>query len=298
MSIQSTLRYQDYQYQVVLSSGTWRWVTRVDVSTSKVKTQIRDIQSPFGLLRDSIPLPGEVVAEMAKSITEVQEAYPPSILLGSSSLLFVVDEGRGVSSSNPVQITNNGILGSLLAATVTSSASYVSPSPANISGLSANQTGAFDVSVDSTNLLAMGSPYSVLLTVQSSEATNSPQVVPVTVTVRPKATISVGATTLTFNAIAPLTGDFPPVPSQQLVLTNAGLPASVLDYQVRKLTGASWIVSYAPVFGSINGGSSQALTVVVAPPTGMSVGTYTETLRITGYSTNMTQDVTVTLNVT
>lgn len=297
MPVQSTLRYQDYQFQVSLAGGTWRWVTRVDVSKSTISTQIRDIVSPYGI-RDSIPIPGEVVQAMADSIVQIQDSYPPSILLGATSLTFVVDEGRGVSSAQPVQITNNGILGSLLSATVTSSAPYVFPLPANISGLTVNQSGTFDVSVDSTNLLSIGSPYSTLLTVQSAEAPNSPQSIPVTIMVRPKATIDVSSTSMTFTVAAPLTGDFPAIPSQQLTILNTGSAQSSLDYQIKKLVGVSWLVSYAPIFGSINGGNSQAVTVVVSPPAGMGVGSYTETLRITGYSTNMTKDVTVTLNIT
>jgi hypothetical protein len=35
----------------------------------------------------------------------------------------------------------------------------------------------------------------------------------------------------------------------------------------------------------------------VVPTPGMGPGTYTETLRITGYSSNMTLDVLVTLNI-
>lgn len=297
MAFQPILRYQDYQFQIPLNTGAWRWTTRVDVSQSVVTTQIRDVISPHGLLRDSIPIPGEVVQAMADSITEVQSAYTPSILLGASSLTFVVDEGRGVSVAQPVLITNNGILGSLLSATVTSSAPYCFPLPANVSGLVAHASGTFDVSVDSTNLLALGSPYSAALSVQSNEAPNSPQSIAVSVTVRPKAVISPAPTSLTFNVAAPLSAPFPPIPSQQISLSNSGASTSVLDYQIRKLSGAPWLVSFAPVYGSINGGSMQPITVVVAPISGMGIGTYTETLRITGYSSNLSVDVPVTLNI-
>lgn len=269
----------------------------MDVSKAQVYTQIRDVITPYGLLRDSIPIPGEVVKEMADSIEQVLQAYPPSILLDPISLTFVVDEGRGVSAATQVRITNNGILGSLLSAQITSSAPYVFPLPANVSGLVANASGSFDVSADSTNLLASGSPYAVVLTVQSAAAPNSPQNIPVTVTVRPKATIAPSPTSLQFNVAAPLTGAFPPVPSQQISLSNSGPSTSVLDYQIRKLVGVPWLVSVSPVYGSINGGGVQPITVLVAPPTGMLPGVYTETLRITGYSSNMQQDVTVTLNV-
>ena len=295
---QATLRFQDYQFQVQRTDGAWKWTTRVDVSQATATTQIRDVITPYGLLRDTIPIPGEVVQAMADSISEVQQAYTPSILLNPTTLSFVVDEGRGVSGAKAVQITNNGVLGSLLATTITSSAPYCFPIPANVNGLVANASGSFDVSVDSTNLLAVGSPYPVDLTVQGQGAPNSPQVIPVNIIVRPKATISPSPLSLTFFVTAPLSGSFPPIPSQQILLMNAGPSTSVLDYQIRKLVGVPWLVSFAPVYGSINGGGTQAITVVVAPTTGMGIGVYTETLRITGYSSNMTEDVTVTLNIT
>jgi len=298
LSTQPLLRFQDYQFQIILVSGVWKWTTRVDVSQAVVSTQIRDIITPYGLLRDTIPIPGDVVQAMADSIEEVRQAYTPNILLSLTDLNFIIDEGRGVSIAQSVQVINNGVLGSLLAVTITSSVPYVFPLPANIGGLVAHASGRFDVSADSTNLLAVGSPYSASLTVQDANAPNSPQVIPVTVVVRPKAVILVAPTSLTFNVIAPLTGDFPPVPSQQILLTNTGLPTSVLDFQVRKLIGVPWLISFTPVYGSINGGVSQPITVVVAPSSNMGPGTYTETLRFTGYSSNLCVDVPVTLNIT
>jgi hypothetical protein len=269
----------------------------VDVSQALPTTQIRDVITPYGLLRDTIPIPGEVVQAMADSITEVQQSYTPSILLNPLSLTFVLDEGRGVSTAQSVQITNNGLFGSLLGATITSSAPYVFSIPANVSGLAANESGSFDVSADSLNLLSLGSPYAALLTVQGPQATNSPQMIPVNIVVRPKAVIATSVPILNFNVAAPLSGPFPPIPSQQFMLNNSGDPTSVLEYQIRKLTGVPWVVSVAPVYGSLNGGGGQPITVVVTPTTGMGPGTYSETLRITGYSSNMTLDVTVQLNI-
>lgn len=298
MPTPSRLQFQDYQFQVTLTSGHWKWTTRVDVSLASPSTQIRDVITPYGLLRDSIPIPGDVVKAMADSITEVQQAYTPSILLSPTSLIFVVDEGRGVSTAQSVQVTNNGIFGSLLGVSITSSAPYVFPVPANVNGLAANESGFFEVSADSTNLVSIASPYAVLLTVQGPDATNSPQTVPVTVNVRPKATIGTSVTTLTFNVAMPLSGPFPPIPSQQFLLSNSGPPTSVLDYQIRQLVGSAWLTGFSPVFGSLNGGAGQPITVLVAAMTGMGPGTYTETLRITGYSSNLTRDVQVTLNIT
>jgi len=297
LSVASRLQFQDYQFRITLLSGPWKWTTRVDVSQALPTTQIRDVITPYGLLRDTIPIPGEVVQAMADSITEVQQAYTPSILLDPTTLTFVVDEGRGVSNAQSVRITNDGVFGSLLGVAITSSVPYVFTVPAGVSGLAANESGSFNVSADSTNLVSLGSPYAALLTVQSSQATNSPQQIPVTVVVRPKALISTSVVVLNFNVAAPLSGPFPSIPSQQFMLTNSGDPASVLDYQIRKLTGVPWVVSVAPVYGSLNGGGGQPITVVVTPTTGMGPGTYTETLRITGYSSNMTLDVTIQLNI-
>ena len=297
MPISSVLRFQDYQFQVSLASGAWKWTTRVDVSGSQVATQIRDVISPFGLLRDSIPIPGEVAQAMAESIVQVVSTYAPSILLSPTQLSFAVDEGRGGSASIPVHLTNNGILGSLLSVQVVSSAAYLAATPANISGLGSNASGSFNVSVNSTDLVATASPYTTILRVQGGTATNSPQDIPVTVTVRPKATISVSATSLLFHVTAPLTGSFPPIPSQIISLSNSGLPASVLDYQIRRVVGEPWLAGVSPVYGTVSGGATQPITVLVSPPEGTLRGTYTETLRISGYSSNSIQDIVVTLYV-
>lgn len=298
LPIASVLRFQDYQFQVSLASGAWKWTTRVDVSGSQVATQIRDVISPFGLLRDSIPIPGEVAQAMAESIEQVVNTYAPSILLSPTTLSFVVDEGRGGSAAQPVQVTNNGILGSLLSVQVTASAPYLAATPANVSGLASNVSGTFCVSVDSTDLVAAASPYTATLKVQGHMATNTPQDIPVEVTVRPKATIFAGATNLEFHVTAPLNGLYPPVPSQIVALSNSGPGTSVLDYQIRQLVGASWLAAVSPTHGQISGSTARPITVLVSPPDGTLPGIYTETLRISGYSTNMIEDIVVTLRIT
>lgn len=299
MPTPSRLQFQDYQFEVLLPVGPWKWTTRVDVSGANPVFQIRDVISPYGLLRDTIPIPGEVVQSMASSITQVQDSFAPSILLAPLSLAFLVDEGRGVSQPQAISVTNDGIFGSLLGVAITSSASYVAATPANVNGLASNEAGQFQVAADSTNLVAVGSPYAVLLTIQDPDATNNPQSIPVTVTVRPRAFIALSPPLgLTFNVTKPITGPFPPIPSQVFGISNTGLPASVLQYQVQKLTNNSpWLVGFTPAFGSVNGGSAMNITVVVQPDDTLYVGTFTETLRVSGYSQNYYQDITVTLNI-
>lgn len=294
----AAIRFQDYQYQHQLATGSWRWTTRMDVSGSTPAFYIRDIISPYGILRDSIPIPGEVVEAMAGSITEIQSNFPPSILIGPpASLTFDVDEGRGYSAAETVALTNNGVFGSLLGTTLSASASYLSVAPTSVGNLAANESGAFEVSVNSTTLLAANSPYNETVMVQDPNASNNPQTLAVIINVRPKATISVSPLVLSFSVAAPLTGPFPPIPSQQFTVENSGPSGSVLDYQIQRVTGLSddWLSSFAPVTGTLTSGGTETITVAVAPIEGLAKGTYQETLRVSGYSDNSYVEILVQL---
>lgn len=294
----ASLRFQDYQFEHQTLTGLWRWTTRVDVTGPAPVYQIRDIMAPFGILRDTVPLPGPVVQAMADSISQLQLQFPPTILIGPpSSLTFVVDEGRGFSIPQTVVLTNSGVFGSLLSAVLSSNAVYCTVTPSNVGNLASNESGSFDVAVDSTTLLASSSPYHVTVSATDPSASNNPRTLPVTITVRPKATIQVSPSVLNFAATRPPSGPFDPVPSQTFAIQNSGLSGSVLDFQVQKLVNLSdsWLTSLTPVSGTLSSGGSQNLTVGVAPVAGLMPGSYTETLRISGYSTNSFVDVTVQL---
>ncbi len=291
----SNLQTQDFEYKFAVLQGFWRWKTRMDVSQSMPQFSVRDIVSPFGLLRDNVPIPGPVVEAMAQSISELQQAFAPLILVAPSTLTFMVDQGRGFSDPQTVAVTNNGVYGSLLSPTLTSSSPFVQIVPAMLGGLSFNEAGTSQVSVDSSNLLATNSPYAATVVVQDPNATNSPQTVSIAIVVRPLAHISVSVTQLTFNVTRPLTGPFPPIPAQMFTLSNSGPVGSLLQWQAVKLFGVQWLASYNPISDSLPGGASENVTVVVQPEECMTPGTYTETLRITGYSDNFEQDVQIQL---
>jgi hypothetical protein len=291
----TNLQSQDFEYKYAVLQGYWRWKTRMDVSQSMPAFSVRDIVSPFGLLRDNVPIPGPVVEAMAQSILELQQAFAPLILISPTMLTFTVDQGRGFSPPQDVTVTNNGVYGSLLSPTLTASASFVQVSPAILGGLPYTASGQSQVSVDSTNLLATSSPYAATVIVQDPNATNSPQAISLAIVVRPLAHIQVGTNTLTFYVTAPLTGPFPPIPSQQFTLTNAGPPGSLLDWQGVLQYGCPWIASYNPISDSLVGGASENVTVVVQPLPGMQPGTYTDNLRISGYSDNFEQTVQIQL---
>lgn len=294
----ANLRRQSYEFQQSTAAGRWRWSTVVDVSGAVPSFSVSGIDSPYGILRDSVPIPGEIIQAMGESIAEVRAQFPPSILLAPTSLVFTLTEGEGFSAAQEVAITNNGVFGSLLGASLTSSSGAVTVAPAQVGSLAANESGTFDVAADSAALLAIDSPYSASITVQDSSATNTPRVLPVTITVLPKATISAAPGTLSFSAVKPLSGAFPLIPSQTFVLENTGPFGSVLNWQIQRVCCTPWLASFGPVSGTLNAGATQTMTVVAAPPLETQPGTYTETLRVTGFSSNQSVDVTLQLSIT
>jgi hypothetical protein len=260
--------------------------------------QIRDIQSPYGVLRDSIPLPGDVVTQMAASITALMSSFAPHILLTPGTVTITLDEGRGFGIAQAVTLTNNGSYGSVLGVSITSSAAYVTATPTSVGGLAAGLVGRFSVNADSTALLAVNSPYSATLTIQDPNATNNPQTVGVTVVVRPKATIGVSPEELSFIVSGPVGGPWPIIPSQTFDVVNTGLGASVLDFQIQKLIGNSeWLTGYFPTNGTLSGGAGTVITVTTAPTNTMMPGTYEEVLRVSGYSSNSYVDLPVILTI-
>lgn len=295
------IQTQDFKFRYQVPTGVWRWTTRLDVSGSSPTFSVVDIVSPYGLLRDSMPIPGVVIQAMSESIDKIKQNFPPSILLGPPTTLeFEVDEGRGFSDLQSVLITNDGTFGSILSASLASSASYMTVAPAVVGNLAANETGSFDVAVDSTTLTALDSPYVETVTIQDPNAPDSPQTVSVTIVVRPKGTLSFSPSTVNFSVSKPLSGAYPPIPNQQFTLTNTGPSGSVLQFQIQRLTDCSsnWLVGFAPVTGTLDSGESQVVTVQVAPDTNLLPGIYQETLRVSAYSTNSYVDVPIQLVIT
>ena len=297
----ANLSNQDLGFNLNLNGRVWRWKTRMDVSGLTPTFQIIDILTPYGVFRDAVPLPGEVVQAMSDSIASLLANFQPSILLGPpSSLVFTVDEGRGYSQPLSGRLTNNGVFGSLLSGTLMPSAPYIHISPEVIGHLASNQYGLFDVSVDSTDLLASSSPYAASITVQDTSASNSPQTLPVVINVRPLAIVAATPTPLNFAVIRPVSGPFPAIPTQTFNAENTGPADSYLEYQITRLTGLSqnWLAGFSPTYGALTSGTQQAITVTVTPVEGLLPGVYEETLRVSGYSFNSYADVLVRLTIT
>lgn len=293
------LQVSRFQFFQDVASGRWTWTTAIDLSGIAPVYLIEGITTPFGVLRDSIPIPGDVVVAMGESISAVQNQYSPNILVGPpSSLTFIVDEGFGFSEPQSGLVSNNGTFGSLLNAILTTSASYVTTEPSQLGNLSSSEGGTFEVAVDSTTLLAANSPYSETVIFTDGAAVNTPQTLPVTITVRPKATITVTPSSLDFTVIKPLVGDFPAIPTQTFDVENTGPAGSVLEWQLQQVGAQTWLSDLSPISGTLNSGESETITVTVVPLSSTLKGTFNETLRVSGYSTNLTADVGLELVIT
>ena len=130
MTLVPFIKHQDARYQEITPVGTWAWTTRMDVSGAFPIFQIREITTPYGLLRDSIPIPGNIVLKMAESIAEMQQAYSPAITVGPPTILtFTVNEGQGCSAPQRVGVTNTGSYGSILCTAFSTSAAYLTVNP-------------------------------------------------------------------------------------------------------------------------------------------------------------------------
>ena len=296
----ASLRNQDCQFEERTAAGVWRWTTRMDVSGASPTYTIHSIITPWGLFRDSLPIPGDIMLKMASSITELMNAYSPSIILGPpSTLLFEVDEGWGFTPAQKVLLSNGGTFGSLLNVSLATSAPYLVANPPNVGGIAMSSTGSFEVTVDSTDLKAINSPIAGTVIIQDPRANNTPQVLPVAIVVRPKAIIDLSAALLEFHVVAPLSGqDYPVIPIQGFQLRNTGPGTSVLDYQIQRLTGCSpWLAAFSPPVGTVSGLLQQFITVLVQPPCNTGRGTFEETLRVSGYSENLHEDILVRLVV-
>lgn len=295
----ANLTTSDYSFQVSTPQGLWRWTTRMDVSGMAPAFTVMNIITPFGILRDTIPIPGAVILAMADSIVTLQSQFRPIILIGPpSSMTFDVDEGRGLSEQQDGLLTNSGTYGSLLDATLTPSASYVLVSPTTLGSLGFQESGTFLVSVDSTTLVP--GIYNATILFQDDTATNNPQSMPIVINVRPKATIDVTPLILNFTVVKPITGPFPIIPNQIFTITNTGPAGSILEFLIQRLTcfSENWLVAFTPTTGTLTSGQSQDITVQVAPVDSLQTGVYTETLRVSGYSNNGFVDVLVTLTIT
>jgi hypothetical protein len=226
----------------------------------------------------------------------------PRIGLSPTSLTFTT--GVGATPANQtVTVTNTG--GSPLTWAASKSVStpaggswlnLVPAAPGSPPDLAAGAQATFDVAITMTGLAA-GS-YSGTITVTGIGATNTPQTIPVTLTVLSGPSLSVAPSSINFTTnitVAPLT--------QTLTVSNVGgsaLTNWAASAIVTTPPAGTWLkISGTTGGASLAAGASAAPFNVDADVTGLAGGTYNATVQITADpgTGNAPFDVPVTLKV-
>ena len=224
----------------------------------------------------------EVEAILSPPTQTASPPPPPSPTIGLSptSLGFTGVQGGANPSAQIVSVTNTG--GGTLSWSVSDNAAWLSLSPA-----SGTAPGSATVGVN-TSGLTVGT-YNATITVTATGATNTPQTVPVSLTVTAAAvppTIGLSPSSLSFTGVQ---GGANPA-NQTLGITNTG--GGAMSWSVSD--NATWL-SLSPNSGSTAPGTVAASVSLAS----LTAGTYNATITVTASgATNTPRTVPVALTVT
>lgn len=292
-----------FEFQTESVQGTWRWTVRANNLQGVGQLyEVVDIGTPHGpLYRTQIPIPGDVVDAMAKSLSDLRDQLAPLLALVSGSQTafnLIITEGDPDEEIGSVTAQNSGAFGSFMGVTATPSTSWLAVSPTSAQGLGKGEQVTFDLSIFTATLLASGSPYAGVVNLQDDRS--SPTVIPIAVTVtvlpRPVIAVSPAQIDLTFVLSTSTAG-----PPKILSVSNSGPVGSQLEYTVAKVDNNSSWLSISPLSGGpiAPGGSEQVTFSVVAAQAPAVPGTYQETVRVSSpNASNSPVDVVVRLVVT
>jgi predicted secreted protein len=208
----------------------------------------------------------------------------PEISFSPESLTFTAGEGGSTPANGTLEIWNSGI--GTLTWSLSGDAAWLSENPT--SGSSTGEHDTVAVSVDIAGMSA--GDYSANITITAPGASNSPQVVPVSLHISSAAPeISCKPESLTFTA-----GEGgSTVANGTLEVWNSGI--EILNWSVSD--DAEWL-SENPTSGSSTGADDKTLVTVSVNTAGMSAGDYSANITITAPgASNTPQTVSVSLHM-
>ena len=165
-----------------LAPGTYNGTIRITVVDKNNRSQVMPV--PVTLVVGGATSTGGTTTGGTTTVT-------PSIMLNPTSLNFSGVAGGPQPLAKPITLSNP--TGGTLTWTLTETASWLALNVA--SGTTTTETNSISASVSTTGLVA-GS-YSTMITVIASGSSNSPQTIPITLTVTPPTTN--GTATLTWS---------------------------------------------------------------------------------------------------
>lgn len=289
-----------FDFDVQSVGGLWQWrVTASNVQGAGQLYQVEDIRTPFGSLAtvDS-PIPGDVIAAMADSLSTFQQQLQPKIVLtGTSGLDVTVTEGDPVLFVGSLTFVNGGAFGSFMTATGAPDSPWLGVDPPSVAGIDKNQSAQMSVRVDPRILLATASPYLGHVGIQDNSSPANIVTVPVNVVVLPRPAISLDTTTV---GLAFYLASMSPGGAASVTITNSGPLGSYLSFSLAKVQNQSPWLAIAPLSGTSvpSGGAVNATLSIISDQVPKIPGTYTETIRVASpNASNSPQTITVTLIV-
>jgi hypothetical protein len=293
-----------FRFSKISVGGAWYWTVSADnIQGANQLYYVKDIQTPFGALTDGVdvPIPGDVVSEMASTLAQFQQQLSPLLAVVSgqpTTFNVIVTQGDPASAVGSVDFLNAGAFGSFMTASASPVVPWLSSSPVVIPGVGQNQHRQFNIILDPTTLSTQSTSFTGVVNLQDNRAT--PTVIPVTVnvTVLPQPIIEVSATQigLTWTLLTGANGG-----PQQLQITNSGPPSSILGFYLGKVQNCSPWLAFSPVAsGGIVSGDSSTITFSLIPfGIPQIAGTYYETILISSTNAqNNPVSVSVSLTVT
>ena len=298
----TTVSGSGFEFSVESTGGAWSWaVVSKTVPGVGPFYEVCSIRTPWGsLFQTAIPIPAEVILEMANSVAQVQQQLSPLLaLVNPSEISFVISmtEGDPNQVIANIPFTNYGSFGSSLTATATPNVPWLKASPGYIGGVGKNEQASFSVTLITGTLLQSGSPYLGVLNLQDNR--NPPTVIPIafSISVLPRPIIAAAPTPIGFVWYGSShTGSGP----FTVTVSNSGPVNSILNWSASKVqNNSSWLAIVPATGGPLASGASQDVQFSLVPTcVPYNPGTYTETVRFSSpNASNNYVDVAVTLTV-
>lgn len=286
-AVQLTATPRNALGQAVVRTGTTTWT-----STNSQLAAVNTSGLVTGNARGGPVTITATINQQPPGSTVVNVITKPQIVLSPATVVRSANQGDVQPQQVPVQVTNAGdaILQGLTA-TPSGGCAWLS--------VALNQTTApatATVTLNPTNLLAGGSPYTCVVTVASTTRTDvTPQQIAVTFNILQRPTINLAPSQLTFDAIS---GDVLPA-AQNVAVTNSGSGTlnqlSIVSITDDNGTPLSWLSA------SLTAGPVAPTTVSVRPnTTQLESGTYSGRIEVRSTAqgiTNSPQFITVTYDV-
>lgn len=242
-----------------------------------------------GIYIGTVEVADPAATNTPQTVTVTLTVQAPTIAPDQTSLSFVVDQGSNPASQT-LRVTNTGDAPLTFTPSLSASApgGWLSVSPAGQSIVAAGQFVDLTVSIASAALSPTS--YSGSITVTDATATNSPQVIPISLTVNAVGVLTVSPTTVPVTA---LKGGANPA-NQTVTISNTG--GASFTYTAGT-PSAAWL-------SIVSGGSAtlapaaNASLVLGINITGLAKGLHSATVQVTAPgATNSPTTITVNLTV-